>query len=222
MSLQQEPIFIWLSQYAYQPEMVYMAVIAFMIASGFGLPIPEEVTIVSVGILAYMGAHPDIFPPPIAGAQGLNGYDAALVTLCAVIFSDLLVFNIGRRFGRKIMKHPRFESLFAPSRLEMINNWIHKYGNYAAFIFRFTPGIRFPAHIILGMSHLPSWRFLLVDGFAALISVPTQILLIYHFGEPILQTIQKFKTYIFVTLAVVLLVMLFRKFILPRFKQQQL
>lgn len=221
MDLQQEPIFIWLSQYAYQPEIVYLTVIGFMMASGFGMPIPEEVTIVSVGILAYMGANPDIFPPPYPGAKVLAGYDAAIVTLCAVIFSDLLVFNIGRRFGRKIMKHPRFEPFFAPSRLEVINNWIHKYGNYAAFIFRFTPGIRFPAHIILGMSNLPSWRFLLIDGFAALISVPTQILLIYHFGEPILQTIQKFKLYIFGTIGVVLFIVIFRKYVLPRFKQQR-
>jgi len=221
MDLQQEPIFQWLSQYAYQPEIVYLAVIGFMIASGFGMPIPEEVTIVSVGILTYMGANPDIFPPPFPGAQVVSGYDAAIVTLCAVIFADILVFNIGRRFGRKIMKHPRFAPYFAPERLSVINNWIHKYGNYAAFIFRFTPGIRFPAHIVLGMSQLPSWRFILVDGIAALISVPTQILLIYHFGEPILFTIKKFKLYIFGTIGVILFIIIFRKYVLPRFTRQR-
>lgn len=221
MDLQQEPIFQWLAQYAYQPEIVYFAVIGFMIASGFGLPIPEEVTIVSVGILTYMGAHPDIFPPPFPGARVLEGYDAAIVTLCAVIFSDMLVFTIGRRFGRKIMSLPRFAPYFASERLELINNWIHRYGTYAAFVFRFTPGIRFPAHIVLGMSRIASWKFMLVDGIAAAISVPTQILLIYHFGEPILQTIQKFKLYIFGALGVVLFIVIFRKYVLPRFTQQR-
>jgi membrane protein DedA with SNARE-associated domain len=220
MNFQHEPVFQWLASYAYEPQMVYMAIIGFMIASGFGLPIPEEVTIVSAGILAYMGAHPELFPPPYPGAPVVHGYETAVVTLCAVIFADLLVFNIGRRFGRKIMGMPRFHRYFAPERTKLINSWVKKYGVYAAFIFRFTPGIRFPAHVFLGMSELASWRFLLVDGIAALISVPTQILLIYHFGEPILSSIQKFKLWIIAVIGAVILIFILRKFIFPKFRQR--
>ena len=37
------------------------------------------------------------------------------------------------------------------------------------------------------------WKFALVDGIAALISVPTQILILAHYGEPILEGLRKFK-----------------------------
>jgi membrane protein DedA with SNARE-associated domain len=196
MSFAQEPIFQWLAQYAYEPEMVYLAVCGMMIASGFGLPIPEEVTIISAGILAYMGANPQIFPPPYPGAPVLDGYQIAFFTMFMVMLADSVVFAIGRIFGRRLMIHPKFSRVFKPAVMEKIQNWTNKYGAFAAFLFRFTPGVRFPAHLALGMSPLPLWKFIAVDGFAALISVPTQVLLIYHYGEPILAALHKFKIYI--------------------------
>ena len=87
-----EPIFQWLAQYAYQPGMVYFFVFAMMIASGFGFPLPEEVTIISVAVLAYMGANPQLFPPPYAGAPVIGGYEAAIVVSAAVFLADNLVF----------------------------------------------------------------------------------------------------------------------------------
>lgn len=202
MHFGKEPIFQWLAQYAYEPTMVYMAVFTMMIASGFGLPIPEEITIISVAILAYMGANPDLFPPPFAGAPVIDGYDAAFIVALAVLFSDNLVFFIGRSSGRKLMKSKRFRSFFEGPIMEKIDGFIRKYGVSAAFIFRFTPGIRFPAHIFLGMSKFSVWKFLAVDGLAVAISVPTQILLVYHFGEPILHTLHKFKIYVGITLLI--------------------
>lgn len=213
MSIAHEPIFQWLAQYAYQPEVVYYAIIAMMISSGFGLPIPEEVTIVSVGIITYMGAHPEVFPPPYEGAPVLNGYDAAIVTLLSVIFADLLIFCLGRYFGRRLVSKPWFQRLFPEAVTKRVYDFLHKYGIYAAFIFRFTPGLRFPAHIALGMSTFPMWQFFLVDAFAASVSVPTQILLIYHYGEPILGTMQKFKYFIFAGLFIALVILLVKRWL---------
>lgn len=213
MHFGQDPIFQLLAQYAYEPMMVYAAVFAMMIASGFGFPLPEEVTIISVGVLAYMGANPDLFPPPFPGAPVVNGYEAAAFVSFAVFLADNLVYWLGRGFGRKIRQMPRFQSFFAGPINEKINNFIKKYGNYAAFIFRFTPGIRFPAHLFLGMSKFPVGAFMLIDGLAVLISVPTQILLVYHFGEPILATLYKFKTYVAVALGLALVYFIVNKLI---------
>lgn len=202
MHFGQEPIFQWLAQYAYEPSMVYMAVFAMMIASGFGFPLPEEVTIISVGVLAYMGANPDLFPPPFPGAPVVNGYEAAAFVSLAVFLADNLVYWLGRGFGRKIRKMPRFQGFLSGPINDKINTFIKKYGNYAAFIFRFTPGIRFPAHLFLGMSKFSAIAFMLIDGIAVLISVPTQILLVHHFGEPILATLYKFKVYVGIALLI--------------------
>lgn len=216
-----QPFFQWISQYAYEPMFVYTIVFVMMLASGFGLPIPEEVYIVSVGILAYMGAHPSLFPPPYPGAPVVNGYEAAAVTLTAVMFADFLVFMIGRVFGRKIISLPRFQKVFTESVMDKINSWVKKYGIMAAFIFRFTPGVRFPAHIALGMLNFSAWQFILVDGLAALISVPTQILLIYHFGEPILTALHKFKVVFFGVLLALLVFWLLRKLLSKQLRSSE-
>ena len=216
MSFHEEPIFVWLSQFAFQPQLVYLLVIGLMLASGFGLPLPEEITIISVGILAYMGANPEQFPPPYPGAPVVNGYEAAAVTLMAVLFADCLVFTLGRVFGRKVITETRFRHLFTENVMNRINRFVKKYGNFAVFIFRFTPGIRFPAHVVLGMSHISFGTFLAVDGFAALLSVPTQILLVHEYGEEILSTLHRFKLWVFGVLGLLLLALLIRRFFQKR------
>ena len=51
-------IFQLLSQYAYQPVMVYALVFAMLFASSFGLPLPEEVTILNLGFLETVMSGP--------------------------------------------------------------------------------------------------------------------------------------------------------------------
>ena len=41
--------------YAYQPMLVYSFIVLFMTASSFGLPIPEEMTLVSAGLVGGSG-----------------------------------------------------------------------------------------------------------------------------------------------------------------------
>lgn len=81
--------------------------------------------------------------------------------------------------------------------MKRVEEWTHKYGAYACGIFRFTPGLRFPGHLACGMLRYPVWKFLVIDGIAALISVPTQIYLLAHYGEPILKYLRQFKLVLF-------------------------
>lgn len=212
MSIAQDPIFMWLHQFAYQPEVVYSAVIVMMLASAFGLPIPEEVTLISVGLIAYMGSHPSPdFQPPYPGATGVNPHTAALVCFLSVVVADFLIYAIGRKWGRKMLKSPRFQKMFSEEVLGKVERWTHKYGSFAVFLFRFTPGVRFLGHIASGMLHFSIVRFVLIDGFAALISVPTQIYLVSHFGESILSGLKKFKIVIFAIIGLILLYLLAKK-----------
>lgn len=211
MSIASEPLFQWLSNYAYEPTTVYLAIFLLMFASGFGFPLPEEVTIISVGLLAYMGAHPELFPPPTDTASVVNGYEAAAFTAIAVFSADMLVFFIGRTAGRKIVRSTLFQKVFPADVMKRVDNFLHKYGSFAAFLFRFTPGLRFPAHIFLGMSPFSKWKFALIDGLAVLISVPTQIILVYKFGEPILAMISKMKSILLVVIALVVVYWLVKK-----------
>jgi membrane protein DedA with SNARE-associated domain len=178
----------------------------------FGFPLPEEVIIISVGLLAYMARHPDQFPPPADGHTSISVLDAAIVTFLGVLIGDLIVFLLGRKYGPKLMRFPLIKNLITPAAMEKIEGWTAKYGIWAAGVFRFTPGLRFPGFWTCGMGGLPLWKFILVDGGAALLSVPTQVILVYYYGERILDFIAQIKVVLVVVGLFVLLVFGLRKF----------
>lgn len=216
MNINNEPIFQWLVQYAYQPGIVYTIVSLIMLASAFGFPLPEEVTILSVGLLAYMAAHPASFPPPYEGARGIEVVEAALVCFLAVIISDLVVYILGRKYGPRLMKWRLIQRLITPEALQKIEVWTARYGMWAAALFRFTPGLRFPGFWACGMAGLSPWRFLLADGGAALLSVPTQVYLVATYGENIFGFLKQMKVIIFSLLAFVVLLYFLRRFFRTR------
>lgn len=211
MEFANDPIFRELAQYAYQPYMVYLLVLGMMIGSAFGLPIPEEVTIISVAVLAFMGANPDKFPPPFPGAPVIGGYEAAIYLTLVILFADFIIYSLGKFLGRRAYQVPVLSKVLTGSAMAKVNGFIKKYGVFATFIFRFTPGLRFPAHLFLGMSGFSMMQFLLVDLLACVISIPTQVLLVYHHGEDILGVMYKFKVYVAIGLGILALVLILRR-----------
>lgn len=214
MSLVQEPIFIWMSQFAYEPITVYVALVTMMLLSSVGLPLPEEVTLLSVGLLAYFGSHPHLFPPPYEGAAVVRTEIAMIVATMAVFGSDFLVYLVGRIWGRSLLKRPWMHKIFPDYAQKKIESWTHKYGAYTCGIFRFTPGLRFPGHLAYGLMQYPIWKFLLIDGLAVLVSVPTQIYLMATYGESILIYLKRFKYVVLILFLIVLVVFLVRKYLL--------
>jgi membrane protein DedA with SNARE-associated domain len=188
-----QALMTFFSQYAYQPMYVYWFVSLFMLASSFGFPVPEELVLISSGLVAYMANHPEKFPPPYPGAVGVDVFTLALVCFLSVLISDLVVFLIGKFFGARIVKSSFFQKRFAGKGFDRINSWFQKYGGWACGIFRFTPGLRFPGHLSCGLLGITLVKFLLIDGFAALISVPTQVYIVSKYGEVILDKLAEFK-----------------------------
>lgn len=88
-----------------------------------------------------------------------------------------------------------------------------KYGSLACGIFRFTPGLRFAGHMSCGLLGISPWKFCLIDGFAALISVPTQIIFVATYGNVVLENIKEFKLFALITLSALLGVYMIKKVI---------
>jgi membrane protein DedA with SNARE-associated domain len=206
----QAGLFSFFGQYAYQPELVYGFVFLFMLLSAVGLPIPEEVVLLSSGFVAYLGAHPQEFPPPFPGAVPVEMRTLMLVCTLAVLFSDVLVFSIGKFLGGRLMRHPWTQKKMSGSTYSTILKWFDKYGAWCCGIFRFTPGLRFPGHIACGMM-VPAWKFLLIDICAILISVPTQVWLVATYGKEIIATIKEFQIILVAVFVVVFAVWWWRR-----------
>ncbi|MBC7661980.1 MAG: DedA family protein [Chitinophagaceae bacterium] len=210
MGFSEAELLNWFTQYAYQAWLIYLGIFVLMMASGFGLPIPEEVTLISSGLVCYVASRPDLYPPPLEGSHPVNPYITAGVAFFSVVFADCLVFFLGKFFGGKILRAPYMARY--RERFEKVGEWTKRYGMWAAGAFRFTPGLRFPGHFACGMMGLKVSKFIAVDGIAAAISVPTQVLLVAFYGETILVYFRQFKLALLGFIALGLLYYLARKF----------
>ncbi len=199
------------AQYAYQPMYVYGFIVAFMVASGFGLPIPEELTLMSAGLVAYMANNPDKYPPPYPGMEGVDTIVLCIVCFSAVVFSDTLVYLIGKYFGGSLIKTRFLKKHVEGEGFKRINSWFQKYGGWACGIFRFTPGIRFPGHLSCGLLGIPLWKFLAIDALVAFISVPTQVYIVAKYGHLIIDRLAEFKMTVVAIAAGLFLIWLIRK-----------
>ena len=201
---------------AYTPVLVYSAIFLFMLASAFGLPIPEEIVLLSAGFVGYMTLNPSEYPPPDNFTTGVNVYFLAAFSYAAVVGADFLIYSIGKKLGPTILKWRFFAKLIPDNSRQKIEAWTQKYGYWAVIIFRFTPGVRFPGHIMCGAMKMSAWRFLAVDALAAGLTVPTQVLLMAHYGKQILGTLREFKLIVLGLLGLGLVIFLVRKFIEKR------
>lgn len=170
----------------------YLAVFLILLACGFGLPIPEDITLVAGGI--------------ISGLDYANVHIMFGVCMAGVLIGDSTMFLIGRYFGVRVLRWRWVNWLLPPHRYALVQEKFDKYGNRLLFIARFLPGLRSPIFLTAGMTRRVSYlRFLALDGFAALISVPVWVYLGY-FGadnhEWLLMWMHRGQTGVFVALGV--------------------
>jgi membrane protein DedA with SNARE-associated domain len=161
----------------------YIAVFIVLLACGFGLPIPEDITLVAGGVIC------GFFP------EQLHIYPMLAVALAGVIIGDSTMFLLGRFLGPNVKKVPLLKFVFTPRNYKKIQDKIHKYGTWILFIARFLPGLRAPIFVSVGISRKASYfKFLLLDGSAALISVPLWVLAGYHFSSDLDKLVHMVKS----------------------------
>lgn len=219
MNFSEASLMTFFAQYAYQPMYVYGFIVLFMLASSYGLPIPEELVLISAGLVAYMAHNPAKFPPPYPGAEGVDVITLCIVSFLAVFLSDLQVYLIGKYFGAKIIKTKFFQKQVAGEGFNKINQFFQKYGGLACGIFRFTPGLRFPGHLSCGLLGIPLWKFVAIDVLAAGFSVPTQVYFVATYGDFILDKLAQFKLIVICVALVVGLIWLLRKIYLKNVRK---
>ena len=150
----------------------YFAVFSCLLLCGFGVPVPEDITLVSGGI--------------ISGTECANPHIMLIVGLAGVLIGDSTMYIAGRVFGYRIQKLRFFRKLLTPKRFSQIQKKFKQYGLGLLFVARFLPGLRSPIYLVAGMSHRISYiTFIVMDGLAAIISVPMWIYLGYFIGDNI-------------------------------------
>jgi membrane protein DedA with SNARE-associated domain len=181
-------------------EYGYIAVFVMLLICGFGVPVPEDVTLVTGGVIAGLGYA--------------NPHTMFAVGMAGVLVGDGIIFLLGRFYGQRIARMPWFSRILTEERFAKAQNAFQRYGRWVMFVSRFLPGLRTPMFFSAGMSQrvsLPTW--FVMDGAAALISVPIWVYLGY-FGaqnwEWMFGILRQFQHGIFALLAVGGLYLLWR------------
>jgi len=162
----------------------YAFVFGVLILCGFGLPMPEDVVLVTGGVLAWIASP--LEQATLGGMLRDRGLVImVLVGLGGILGGDSVIYWAGRRFGRRVAEVWPFRRLITPPKLERVERLLRRRGNVVVMIARFLPGLRAPTYFTVGHSRLPFWEFLLFDGLAALVSAPLWVFLGFWFGDDI-------------------------------------
>ncbi|WP_428389366.1 DedA family protein [Mucisphaera sp.] len=157
----------WLEQLAVNAP--YVVLVAVLLASGFGLPVPEDIPLLIGGYLAGHGyAEP---------------FTLFFFCFAAILFADATLFWLGRTYGHHIPRLPLLNRVLTEQRVLRAEGMLERHGGKFIFVGRFIPGVRAPAMFGAGALKVPYWKFALFDGSAAAISAPLFFFLGFYFAD---------------------------------------
>ncbi len=169
----------------------YFGIILFLMLTGCGLPIPEEVPIVLAGVLSAQGK----LEPEWAFASCLVG----------ALIGDSIMYAIGYHFGHGLLaRHPKIGKFVGAQREEQFEQSILRHGFKVMLLARFMVGVRGPVYLAAGVVRMPFRRFLLWDVVCATLVVGTFFGLSYAYGEKITDIIRDAEMHLTLVLLAVL------------------
>ncbi len=149
----------------------YFTLLGVLGLCGLGVPIPEDIILISAGFLVSLGK----FGLPEAVVAGMVG----------VLSGDAVLFFVGRRYGRQVFELPWVRRLFPPALQKQAEIRVQENARFICFVARFLPGLRSPIYLTAGALGIPPRTYILQDGLAASISVPVWVGMGWYFGEEI-------------------------------------
>lgn len=152
-------------------KLPYVGLFTILFVAGLGVPLPEDIPLLAAGWLVHKGHA--------------NLQTMIAVGLVGVLVGDFLLFSMGRRYGFHITEHRFMKRIVKPALLRRAEEYFARYGSLIIFVARFMPGLRSVLFVTAGIFRVRPIKFVLIDGSAAIASVPLLIWLGERFGEKI-------------------------------------
>src|SRR6266498_2971641 len=142
----------------------YVGILAALCLGSLGAPIPEEIPVVTAGLLA---------------RQEVVRWRLALPLFVVGVLSG----DIGRHWGEHVLELRLVRRGLDPQRREKLTAAYRKNGLIIVFAARHGMGLRAAAFLTAGVARIPFWKFLAVDGAAIGYGVPLNFTLAYLFAD---------------------------------------
>lgn len=170
-----------------------------LLASGLGIPVPEDVPLIAAGILADNG--------------GLSVPLASLACGVFVLARDSIVFFLGRRFGVAFFENRWARRIVSQKTVHKAERHLEQRGVLVVFVGRFLPGFRAAVFFAAGASKVKPATFLVTDLLAATISLPFFIWIGFKFSQNlprIQELVSQFRTASLSVVGLIIAVVLWR------------
>jgi membrane protein DedA with SNARE-associated domain len=181
----------WVTEYIEEFQYVAIALVLFL--AGLGVPIPEDIPLIYGGVMAGQGK--------------MDVTIHFLISMIFILIGDSCLYFIGKKISsghgqieQTRSKPSRLDKLLKPEMRTKVQSYFDRYGSWAVFFGRFVAGVRGAVFLTAGITGFPLKRFILLDGLAALISVPVWIGLGFWFGKRwtvILELMKTYQLYVF-------------------------
>lgn len=156
---------------SYIEHFTYVGLFLVLLLCGLGLPVPEDLALLTGGFLVH---------------RGITRYPTTLaISFIGVVAGDNSLFFIGRRFGTGILKYLGFVRPRTLPRIARLKRFMDRHGHMAIFYARFLAGMRALVYLTAGSAGVSPRRFVVYDALGALISVPVVVSIGYFFGDQI-------------------------------------
>jgi membrane protein DedA with SNARE-associated domain len=165
-------------------EYGYQGVFFALLAAGFGFPIPEELPVLTAGIMV--------------GHEGttLRWYYMLLVVMAGVVIGDGVLYGAGRVWGRRLLNLGFIRRNFVPhEKQEQIEKNFAERGIWVLLGARLLPGIRAPVFIMAGVLKVPMGRFLLADAIYAIPLVNVLFWSAYFLTDQVMAIFKQLNAY---------------------------
>jgi membrane protein DedA with SNARE-associated domain len=149
----------------------YLLVFGILFLCGFGVPLPEDVSLIFGGYLVSQESA-QLLPMMFVGYLG-------------IIVGDTTIYLIGRRLGSRITQVWPFRLVLSEAKHARVEEYFHRYGQLTVMVARFLPGLRAMTYFTAGTARMKYWRFVTFDSIAALVSAPLFVYLGDYFGDDI-------------------------------------
>jgi membrane protein DedA with SNARE-associated domain len=154
-------------------QFTYVGIFLALYAAGLGVPLPEEVPVLTAGVLAHEGV--------------VRWWLALPVCLAGILAGDVTLYWIGHHWGERVLAWRLVRRVLSHEREEGLKAAYRRHGVKIVFTARHVMGLRAAAFLTAGIARVPFARFLIADTAAALVGVPASFALAFFFTDQLQQ-----------------------------------
>lgn len=189
----------WICQHSLHAHWIIFGAI---LLAGINIPISIDALVIISAVMA----------ATVVPSHTLHLFFAIFLGCC---FSAWIAYGIGKKFGLKLLASKIGQKIFPEKRVEKITKFYAKYGPLTLIVGRFIPfGIRNCIFMSSGMARVPFKKFVLWDTLGCFLWSTFSFYTFFTIGKNydlLYSYVKKFNIFIFVSLGVTLIALIWYK-----------